>query len=76
MIIHGTFVLGLPVETRETIEEPSASRRNSTSSASRSAWRRRIRARNSYEQARLNGWFSGKDKTDIVHDTGFQGSTL
>jgi hypothetical protein len=29
-----------------------------------------------YEQARLNGWFAGKDKTETVHDTGFQDSAL
>ena len=29
-----------------------------------------------YEMARQNGWFAKKDKTDIVHDDGFQQSTL
>ncbi len=29
-----------------------------------------------YEQARLNGWFTKKDKTDLVEGDGFQQSAL
>ena len=29
-----------------------------------------------YEQARLNGWFTKKDKTDLVETDGFQQSAL
>src|SRR6185369_14498664 len=29
-----------------------------------------------FEQARLNGWFTRKDKTDLVEDDGFQQSAL
>jgi len=29
-----------------------------------------------YEQAKLNGWFVKKDKTDLVETDGFQQSTL
>ena len=29
-----------------------------------------------YEMARQNGWFTNKDKTDIVQDDGFQQSSL
>ena len=42
--IHGTFILGLPGETRETITETSTSPRRSIRTRSRSRWRRPIRA--------------------------------
>ena len=29
-----------------------------------------------YEMARQNGWFSKKDKTDILHEDGYQQSSL
>ena len=29
-----------------------------------------------YEMARQNGWFAKKDKSDIIHDDGFQQSAL
>ena len=29
-----------------------------------------------FEQARLNGWFAKKDKTAIIHQDGFQDSSL
>ena len=51
-------------------------RRNSTCSACRFRWPRRIRARNFTNMAKHNGWFVKKDKTDLVEGDGFQQSTL
>ena len=45
-------------------------------SASKFRSPRRIPAPNFTKWPRQNGWFAKKDKTDIVHDDGFQQSTL
>lgn len=76
VIIHGTFVLGLPVETRATIEASVRFAQELDVFSIQVSLAAPYPGTELFEQARLNGWFGGKEKTDIVHDTGFQGSTL
>lgn len=76
VVIHGTFILGLPVETRETIEETIRFAQELDVFSMQVSLAAPYPGTELYEQARLNGWFTKKDKTDIVHDDGFQESSL
>src|SRR4029453_9089319 len=71
--IHGTFILGLPGETRETIRETIAFAREidpHTSQVSRAAPSPGTAL---YEEARDNGWLEGET---LVDGTGTQLSAL
>ena len=74
--IHGTFVLGLPVETRETIEETIRFAEELDVFSIQVSLAAPYPGTELYEQARLNGWFAGRDKTDILQEDGFQQSAL
>ena len=77
VVIHGTFILGLPVETQETHREHDPFRAGTGRvQHAGSAWPRLIPGTELYEMARQNGWFVKKDKTDLVEDDGFQQSAL
>lgn len=76
VVIHGTFVLGLPVETRETIEESIRFAQDLDVFSVQVSLAAPYPGTELYEQARLNGWFRQTDKTDILHDDGFQDSSL
>jgi hopanoid biosynthesis associated radical SAM protein HpnJ len=76
VVIHGTFILGLPVETRETIEETIRFAQELDVFSMQVSLAAPYPGTELYEQARLNGWFTKKDKTDIIHDDGFQESSL
>ena len=70
--IHGTFILGLPGETKETIQETDrASPSASTRTPSRCRWPRPIRARSCYNQAVENGWLDAEN-AELVDDNGVQ----
>lgn len=75
-IIHGTFVLGLPVETRASIEESIRLAQDLAVFSIQVSLAAPYPGTELFDQARLNGWSAGRDKTDIVHDTGFQDSAL
>jgi hopanoid biosynthesis associated radical SAM protein HpnJ len=76
VVIHGTFILGLPVETRESIEQTIQFAQDLDVFSLQVSLAAPYPGTELYEMARQNGWFSKKDKTDIVHGDGFQQSTL
>jgi len=76
VVIHGTFILGLPVETPETIEQTMQFAQDLDVFSMQVSLAAPYPGTELYEIARQNGWFSKKDKTDIVHGDGFQQSTL
>jgi hopanoid biosynthesis associated radical SAM protein HpnJ len=77
VVIHGTFILGLPVETKETIEETIRYAMDLDVFSIQVSLAAPYPGTELYEMARQNGWFAAKkDKTDIVHDDGLQQSTL
>jgi len=76
VVIHGTFILGLPVETQETIEQTIRFAQELDVFSIQVSLAAPYPGTELYEMARQNGWFAKKDKTDIIHDDGFQQSTL
>ncbi|MBI5773877.1 MAG: hopanoid biosynthesis associated radical SAM protein HpnJ [Verrucomicrobia bacterium] len=76
VVIHGTFILGLPVETKETIEQSIRFAQELDVFSIQVSLAAPYPGTELYEQAKLNGWFTKKDKTDLVEDDGLQQSTL
>lgn len=76
VVIHGTFILGLPVETKETIEQTINFAKELDVFSLQVSLAAPYPGTELYEQAKLNGWFVKKDKTDLVEDDGLQQSTL
>lgn len=76
VVIHGTFVLGLPIETKETIEETIRFAQELDVFSIQVSLAAPYPGTELYEMAKQNGWFSKRDKTDIVHGDGIQQSTL
>ena len=76
VVIHGTFILGLPVETKQSIENTIDFAKELDVFSLQVSLAAPYPGTELFEQARLNGWFVKKDKTDLVEDDGFQQSTL
>lgn len=76
VIIHGTFVLGLPVETPETIQKTIDFAKELDVFSIQVSLAAPYPGTELFDQAKMNGWFSKRDKTDIVHEDGFQQSSL
>ncbi len=76
VVIHGTFILGLPVETRETIEESIRFAQELDVFSLQVSLAAPYPGTELFEMARQNGWFVKKDKTDLVENDGFQQSAL
>jgi len=76
VIIHGTFILGLPIETRETIEQTIRFAQELDVFSIQVSLAAPYPGTELYEMARQNGWFARQDKTDIVHQDGLQHSAL
>ena len=76
VVIHGTFILGLPVETRATIEQTIAFAKELDVFSMQVSLAAPYPGTELYEMARQNGWFAKRDKTEIVHQDGFQDSSL
>jgi hopanoid biosynthesis associated radical SAM protein HpnJ len=76
VVVHGTFILGLPVETRETIEETIRFAQELDVFSIQVSLAAPYPGTELYEMARQNGWFAMKNKADIVHEHGFQGAAL
>ena len=76
VVIHGTFILGLPVETRQTIENTINFAKELDVFSLQVSLAAPYPGTELYEMARQNGWFVKKDKTDLVEGDGFQQSTL
>jgi len=76
VVIHGTFILGLPVESRETIENTIRFAQELDVFSIQVSLAAPYPGTELFEMARQNGWFVKKDKTDLVEDDGFQQSAL
>ncbi len=76
VVVHGTFILGLPVETKETIEQTIRYAMDLDVFSIQVSLAAPYPGTELFEMARQNGWFAKKDKTDIVHGDGLQQSTL
>jgi len=76
VVIHGTFILGLPIETRETIEQTIRFAQELDVFSIQVSLAAPYPGTELYEMARQNGWFAKRDKTDIIHEDGLQQSTL
>jgi len=76
VVIHGTFILGLPVETRETIEQTIRFAQELDVFSLQVSLAAPYPGTELYETARQNGWFVRQDKTDLVEEDGFQQSAL
>ena len=76
VVIHGTFILGLPIETPQSIENTIRFAQELDVFSIQVSLAAPYPGTELYEMARLHGWFSKKDKTDIVHQDGFQQSAL
>jgi radical SAM superfamily enzyme YgiQ (UPF0313 family) len=75
-VIHGTFILGLPVETRESIENTIRFAQELDVFSLQVSLAAPYPGTELFEMARQNGWFVKKDKTDLVENDGFQQSAL
>ncbi|MBA4149737.1 MAG: hopanoid biosynthesis associated radical SAM protein HpnJ [Verrucomicrobia bacterium] len=76
VIIHGTFILGLPVETKETIEQTVRFAQELDVFSMQVSLAAPYPGTELFDQAKLNGWFAKKDKADLVEGDGFQQSAL
>ncbi len=76
VVIHGTFILGLPVETKATIEQTIRYAMELDVFSIQVSLAAPYPGTELYDMARQNGWFAKKDKTDILHEDGLQQSTL
>ena len=76
VVIHGTFILGLPVETQQTIENTINFAKELDVFSLQVSLAAPYPGTELYEMAKQNGWFVKKDKTDLVEAGGLQQSTL
>jgi hopanoid biosynthesis associated radical SAM protein HpnJ len=76
VVIHGTFILGLPVETKETIEQTINFAKELDVFSLQVSLAAPYPGTELYDMAKQNGWFTKKDKTDLVEGDGFQQSAL
>jgi radical SAM superfamily enzyme YgiQ (UPF0313 family) len=76
VVIHGTFILGLPVETKETIQQTIDFAKELDVFSIQVSLAAPYPGTELYEQAKLNGWFMKKSKTDLLRDEGYQSSTI
>ena len=76
VVIHGTFILGLPVETEQSIQNTINFAKELDVFSLQVSLAAPYPGTELYEMARQNGWFSKKDKGDILHGDGFQQSAL
>ncbi len=76
VVIHGTFILGLPVETQKSIENTINFAKELDVFSLQVSLAAPYPGTELYEMAKQNGWFVKKDKTDLVENDGLQQSTL
>ncbi len=76
VVIHGTFILGLPVETKETMQQTINFAKELDVFSLQVSLAAPYPGTELYDMARQNGWFVKKDKTDLIEDGGLQQSTL
>jgi hopanoid biosynthesis associated radical SAM protein HpnJ len=71
--VHGTFIIGLPIETKETIEETIRFAQELDPHTIQVSIAAPYPGTELYRQAQENGWFAG---STLVSGSGFQTSTL
>jgi hopanoid biosynthesis associated radical SAM protein HpnJ len=76
VVVHGTFILGLPVETRQTVENTIRFAQELAVFRLQVSLAAPYPGTELFEMARQNGWFVKKDKADLVEADGFQQSAL
>ena len=76
VVIHGTFILGLPIETQQTMENTIRFAQELDVFSIQVSLAAPYPGTELFEMARQNGWFTRKDKTDLVENDGFQQSAL
>jgi len=76
VVIHGTFILGLPVETPQTIQNTINFAKDLDVFSLQVSLAAPYPGTELYEMAKQNSWFVKKDKTDLVENDGLQQSTL
>jgi len=76
VVIHGTFILGLPVETQATIEQTINFAKELDVFSLQVSLAAPYPGTELYEQAKTNGWFAKKDRADLVEASGLQQSAL
>jgi hopanoid biosynthesis associated radical SAM protein HpnJ len=76
ILIHGTFIVGLPGETRETIEETIRYAQELNPKTIQVSLPAAYPGTFLYAQARENGWLVAEDGTHLVADSGVQNSVL
>jgi radical SAM superfamily enzyme YgiQ (UPF0313 family) len=76
IVIHGTFILGLPVETKESIENTIRYAMELDVFSLQVSLAAPYPGTELYELARQNGWFANKDRADVVHQDGIQDAVL
>jgi hopanoid biosynthesis associated radical SAM protein HpnJ len=76
IVIHGTFILGLPVETPQTIEETLRFALELDVFSIQVSLAAPYPGTELYEMARQNGWFAKREKAAVLHQDGFQDSAL
>jgi hopanoid biosynthesis associated radical SAM protein HpnJ len=74
--IHGTFILGLPVETKETIEQTINYAKQLDVFSLQVSLAAPYPGTELFELAKGNGWFVRKDESAILHQDGLQDSAL
>jgi hopanoid biosynthesis associated radical SAM protein HpnJ len=74
--IHGTFVLGLPIETKETIEETIRFAIELDIFSLQVSLAAPYPGTELYELARQHGWFAQGGQADMMHADGIQQSAL
>ena len=74
--IHGCFILGLPVETKQTIENTINFAKDLDIFSLQVSLAAPYPGTELYDQAKENGWFVKKDETALLGDSGLQDSTI
>jgi hopanoid biosynthesis associated radical SAM protein HpnJ len=74
--VHGTFILGLPIETRESIEQTIRFAQELDVFSVQVSLAAPYPGTELFEMAKLNGWFGKIDQANLVEGEGFQRSAL
>jgi len=76
VLIHGTFILGLPVETRQTIEETIRFAMELDVFSIQVSLAAPYPGTELYKMAKDNGWFVTQEHSDAIDHDGLQQATL
>ena len=76
ILIHGTFILGLPGETRETIESTISFAKEINPHTIQISLAAPYPGTTLYKQAVNNGWVKENDAVNLVNDKGVQLATI